>query len=61
MDKIGYFDTIDAVKRIIIQKEHKLALAQTSMVVKKYEGQVQLYKTILFYLEQCQKKTIKME
>lgn len=61
MDKINYFEAMDAVKRKIIQKKNKLKNCVSTPTYKKYEGEILLYETILFYMEQCQKKFIKMD
>ena len=61
MDRIGYFEAMEAVKRIIIRKKNNAIKCKTSHARIKNEGEMKLYETILFYMEQCQKKTIKME
>lgn len=53
---LGYFETLEAVGRILLQKRNKLATAKCNATKKFYEGQILLYESIQHYVELCLKR-----
>ncbi len=58
---MGYFETLEVVNRILLQKKNKLAKSKSFQTKKFYEGQILLYESIQHYVELCLKRHSKIQ
>jgi hypothetical protein len=58
---MGYFETLEVVDRILLQKKNKLAKVKSFETKKFYEGQILLYESIKHYVELCLKRHSKTQ